>query len=56
MGIDNTELLLEQRSERTEMFFVNRRTVPLPPDPFRAAIGHGIRGYLKLEDRVNDPR
>lgn len=49
-----SELLLEQTSERTEMFFVNRRTIPIPPEPFRAIVGNGIRGYLKLEDRVND--
>jgi hypothetical protein len=51
-----TDLLLERQSELTDIFFVNRRTIPLPPDPLRIAATTAIRGYLRLEDMINDQR
>ncbi len=51
-----TDLLLERESELTDIFFVNRRTLPVPAEPLRIALTGALRGYLRLEDRVNDPR
>lgn len=48
------DLILERRTPLTELFFVNRRVIPWPPEPLRFAIGHLIRGYMRLEDRILD--
>jgi glycine/D-amino acid oxidase-like deaminating enzyme len=44
------DLVLERKTDLTELFFVNRRTLPWPPDPLRMAASGAIRGYLQLED------
>ena len=44
------DLVLERDSELTELFFVNRRLIPLPPEPLRFALGEGLRGALKAQD------
>lgn len=44
------DLVLEQRSAFTDLFFVNRLTIPWPPEPIRFAAGQLIRGYMRLED------
>ncbi len=44
------DLVLEQESELTELFFVNRRLIPLPPEPLRFALGESLRGVLKAQD------
>jgi len=44
------DLVLEKDSELTELFFVNRRLIPLPPEPLRFALGEGLRGVLKAQD------
>lgn len=46
------DLLLERKSDLTEVWFVGRRTIPWPPEPLRFAASHAIRGYLRLEDRI----
>lgn len=48
------DLILEHRTELTDLFFVNRRVLPWPPEPIRFAVGHLIRGYMRLEDRLLD--
>lgn len=45
------ELICGQQSERTELFFIGRRTVPWPPEPLTHGLVHAIRGFMKLEDR-----
>lgn len=50
------DLVLERKTERTEVFFVNRRTIPWPPEPFRFVLSKAIKGALDLEDRLYDPR
>ncbi|MBI1886472.1 MAG: FAD-dependent oxidoreductase [Chloroflexi bacterium] len=45
------DLVLERESEFTELFFVNRTVIPLPPEPIRWALGETIRQALKLQDR-----
>jgi len=48
------EILLEQKSDLTQMFFVNRKVIPWPPEPIRFALSHLIRGYMRLEDKILD--
>jgi hypothetical protein len=49
-----TDLLLEKKSGLTDTFFVNRTTIPWPPEPFRNAIAHAIRGILRWDDQKWD--
>ncbi len=51
-----TDLVLERTTDLTEVFFVNRRTIPWPPEPLRWAASRAILGYMRLEDRIYDPR
>ncbi|PIP42654.1 MAG: oxidoreductase [Desulfobacterales bacterium CG23_combo_of_CG06-09_8_20_14_all_51_8] len=46
------EMIAGQRSSRTEMFFVGRKTIPWPPDPITYGAAHAIRGFMRLEDRL----
>jgi len=50
------DLILEKPSDLTEVFFVNRRTIPWPPEPLRNMVIKAIRGYMQWEDRRFDPR
>ena len=45
------ELICGHPSERTELFFIGRRTLPWPPEPLTHGLVHAIRGFMKLEDR-----
>ncbi len=44
------DLLQEERSELTELPFVNRRVIPLPPEPLRFALVQAVRGAMQAED------
>jgi hypothetical protein len=44
------DLVLERRTDLTELFWVNRRVIPLPPEPFRFALGDGLRRSLAAMD------
>jgi glycine/D-amino acid oxidase-like deaminating enzyme len=46
------DLLLEKDTDLTQVWFVGRRTIPWPPEPFRFVVSHAIRGYLKAEDAI----
>ena len=46
------ELLANQTTKRTEMFFVGRKTTPWPPHIIRYPLLQGIRGLLKLQDKL----
>lgn len=48
------ELVLERETERTSMWFVDRRVVPWPPEPLRYAASRAVRGALRLQDRFTD--
>jgi glycine/D-amino acid oxidase-like deaminating enzyme len=50
------DLLLERHTERTDVFFVNRRTIPWPPEPLRFVLGKLIKGGMDLQDRFTDAR
>ncbi len=43
-------LVLARDSEFTNLFFVNRGVIPLPPDPLRFVLGESIRRALKAQD------
>lgn len=44
------DLVLERRTDLTEVWFVDRRLIPWPPEPLRLVASQAIRGYLRLED------
>jgi glycine/D-amino acid oxidase-like deaminating enzyme len=46
------DLVLERKSDLTEVWFVDRRMIPWPPEPLRLVASHAIRGYLRLEDAL----
>jgi len=48
------ELLLEKETERTNIFFVNRKVIPFPPEPLRILVSSTIKGCLRLADKLRD--
>lgn len=46
------DLILGCKSDLTDVWFVNRRMIPWPPEPLRLLVSHAIRGYLRLEDAL----
>jgi len=44
------DLVREERSELTELPFVNRRVIPLPPEPLRFAFVQAVRAAMQAED------
>ncbi len=44
------DLVLARDAEFTNLFFVNRGVVPLPPEPLRFVLGESIRRALKAQD------
>ena len=50
------DLILERSTDLTDVFFVNRRTIPWPPEPLRNLAIKAILGYMHWEDRIYDSR
>jgi glycine/D-amino acid oxidase-like deaminating enzyme len=46
------DMVLERKTDLTEVWFVNRQMIPWPPEPIRMAASQIIRGYLRLEDSI----
>ncbi len=44
------DLVREEETELTNLFFVNRRMIPLPPEPLRFVIAQGVQRALALQD------
>ena len=44
------DLVKEQETELTDLFFVNRRMIPLPPEPILFTVAQAIRRGMKLQD------
>jgi glycine/D-amino acid oxidase-like deaminating enzyme len=44
------DLVLERQTELTDLFFVNRSVIPLPPEPLRFGVAEAIRGGLRAQD------
>jgi glycine/D-amino acid oxidase-like deaminating enzyme len=51
-GMTIAEMIIGQKTSRTEMFFVGRKTIPWPPEPITYGASHAIRGFMRLEDRL----
>lgn len=54
-GATVADLILERKTDLTDVFFVNRRTLPWPPEPVRTLAARAIRSYMRWEDRRFDP-
>jgi glycine/D-amino acid oxidase-like deaminating enzyme len=50
------DLVLERKTNLTDVFFVNRRTIPWPPRPLQGLLVKGILGFMRYEDRRDDPK
>jgi glycine/D-amino acid oxidase-like deaminating enzyme len=50
------DLILEHKTDLTDVFFVNRRTIPWPPGPLRNLTVRAILGYMHWEDRRFDQK
>ncbi len=48
------DLVLERDTELTRTFFVNRRTIPYPPEPLRTAAIKTIFTFMRWEDTKHD--
>jgi glycine/D-amino acid oxidase-like deaminating enzyme len=46
------DLAFERKTGLTDVWFVNRRMIPWPPEPIRMFASQVIRGYLRLEDSI----
>ncbi len=47
-----SDLALERKTDLTDVWFVNRRMIPWPPEPLRMLASQAILGYLHLEDAL----
>ena len=48
------DLTLERDTDLTRNFFVNRKTIPLPPEPLRRAAFQAVASFMRWEDRRMD--
>jgi len=55
-GKTMADLTLERQTDLTDVFFVNRKTIPIPPEPIRNIVSRAILGYMHIEDKIYDPR
>ncbi|MBF0397720.1 MAG: FAD-dependent oxidoreductase [Desulfobacterales bacterium] len=55
-GCTVSDLILDRKTDLTDVFFVNRKTIPWPPNPIRHLAAQAILGYMHLEDKIFDPK
>ena len=48
------DLVRGRKSDLTDVWFVKRRAIPWPPEPLRFVLGHAVRGYMRIEDRLHE--
>jgi len=48
------DLILERDTDLTRVFFVDRRSMPWPPEPFRGLASKAIAGFMRWEDKRYD--
>jgi glycine/D-amino acid oxidase-like deaminating enzyme len=48
------DMLCERKTDLSSVWFVNRRSIPWPPEPLRFVLAHGVRAYMRVEDRVRE--
>jgi glycine/D-amino acid oxidase-like deaminating enzyme len=46
------DLVCERKTDLTDVWFVNRKMIPWPPEPLRLVASQAIRGYLRVEDAL----
>ncbi|MEW8979731.1 MAG: FAD-binding oxidoreductase [Symbiobacterium sp.] len=55
-GATLADLALERQTDLTEVFFVDRRMLPAPPEPLRFAAAGAILTGMRLQDRFHERR
>jgi glycine/D-amino acid oxidase-like deaminating enzyme len=53
-GVTAADLVLERKSDLTDLFFVNRRTIPWPPEPIRTLASKAVLAGMHIHDSFND--
>jgi glycine/D-amino acid oxidase-like deaminating enzyme len=48
------DLVLGRSTDLTDVFFVNRTTIPFPPEPFRFLASRAVTEFMRWEDRKYD--
>ncbi|MBU0992843.1 MAG: FAD-binding oxidoreductase [Proteobacteria bacterium] len=51
-----SDLVLDKKTDLTDVFFVNRKTIPFPPEPLRNLASKAILGYMHFEDKLYDAK
>lgn len=49
-----SDMILERKTDLTDVFFVNRRTIPWPPEPIRIVLSKAVAGVMRIQDRFTD--
>ena len=44
------DLLLGRKTELTDLWFVNQRSIPMPPEPFRSIVARTVSAAMALDD------
>lgn len=55
-GVILRDLVFERQSEWTDLFFVNRRTIPWPGEPIFTPVARVIRGGMRWDDRRSEAK
>jgi glycine/D-amino acid oxidase-like deaminating enzyme len=50
------DLVLERDTDLTRVFFVNRKTIPWPPEPIRYLVSRAIVAAMRYDDRRSERR
>ena len=53
-GLTISHMIAGAGAQETPPFFVNRRVIPLPPEPLRAPLAHGILGLMRAQDAYRE--
>ena len=53
-GATVADLVLGRKTDLTDVFFVNRATIPFPPEPFRFLASRALTEFMRWEDRKYD--
>jgi hypothetical protein len=44
------DLVLERKTDLTQQWFVNRWTIPMPPEPIRTVVTYSVSRLMVLDD------
>lgn len=53
-GKTAADLVMEKKTDLTDVFFVNRRVIPWPPDPVKNLAAQAILAGMRIDDKVRD--